>query len=682
MFIPRFLLGKYKNKLKHPNVLRRKSDAIKYDSDEAVKEALCEILTYSVFLIASTIVANASHHLYMFYFNQTLKKLFIGREMETKFGMEVRFEEIVTTLDLWNFLETKFLDDLHGETFTAYRNNEPTRTRKEKTKSFNITEEGYGLNDDQRRLVLRDNILLGPPRLRQIRVKENSCHVNEAFLRYFNSCYREYSYNSEDRRPFFKNTSFYTLSDLKVNPIRGKIRKYYGAGYVRSLTYDRAINEEILQQLKSLKWIDRGTRVVIVEFVLYNANSQMFSNAKILAEMPPVGGLVTSYQFQALKLHSIWSDFDYGVSAASGIFYLMVLHYTFEELGEFISVGLANYFKSMWNLIDITVLLFSYISFAYNIIHPIYMKKIVQKSNNDPNTFWSIDKICFWNLLYVDMMAVCVFLVWIKIFKYISINKTMLQFSITLKKCAKDLFGFAVMFFIVFLAYAQLGLLIFGTSHPDFRSFGISVVTLMRMFLGDFEYELIEKSNHILGPIYFLSYVLFVFFILLNMFLAIINDTYGAVKSEVNSGHSHFGPYLAKLFRYIFCSGCKSHETTVLKSRKRQMQSSGDFQINWNDFAEVNSISGDSFTNGNISPTGGRLRMHVHELIREILWYFQELSDSEYKLHNVSENPKDNYDLRSLTNRITRLEEVLEQLIANMDQILKFQTKQQMKNKK
>lgn len=35
------------------------------------------------------------------------------------------------------------------------------------------------------------------------------------------------------------------------------------------------------------------------------------------------------------------------------------------------------------------------------------------------------------------------------------------------------------------------------------------------MFLGDFEYELIEEANHILGPIYFLSYVLFVFFILL-----------------------------------------------------------------------------------------------------------------------------------------------------------------------
>lgn len=77
------------------------------------------------------------------------------------------------------------------------------------------------------------------------------------------------------------------------------------------------------------------------------------------------------------------------------------------------------------------------------------------------------------------------------------------------------------MFFIVFLAYAQLGLLIFGTSHPDFREFGISVITLMRMFLGDFEYQLIEEANHILGPIYFLTYVLFVFFILL---VSRIND--------------------------------------------------------------------------------------------------------------------------------------------------------------
>ena len=46
----------------------------------------------------------------------------------------------------------------------------------------------------------------------------------------------------------------------------------------------------------------------------------------------------------------------------------------------------------------------------------------------------------------------------------------MTQLSSTLARCAKDLAGFAVMFFIIFLAFAQLGYLIFGTQVRDFSS--------------------------------------------------------------------------------------------------------------------------------------------------------------------------------------------------------------------
>lgn len=71
------------------------------------------------------------------------------------------------------------------------------------------------------------------------------------------------------------------------------------------------------------------------------------------------------------------------------------------------------------------------------------------------------------------------------------------------------------MFGIVFIAYAQLGLLLFGTKHPDFRNFMTSILTMIRMILGDFQYNLIEQANRVLGPIYFLTYILLVFFILL-----------------------------------------------------------------------------------------------------------------------------------------------------------------------
>lgn len=78
--------------------------------------------------------------------------------------------------------------------------------------------------------------------------------------------------------------------------------------------------------------------------------------------------------------------------------------------------------------------------------------------------------------------------------------------------------------------------------------------TLLRTILGDFDYPEIEKANRILAPIYFLSYIFLVFFVLLvslkynilllytnilcnfvlqNMFLAIINDTYADVKTEI-----------------------------------------------------------------------------------------------------------------------------------------------------
>ena len=52
------------------------------------------------------------------------------------------------------------------------------------------------------------------------------------------------------------------------------------------------------------------------------------------------------------------------------------------------------------------------------------------------------------------------------------------------------------------------------------------------MILGDFNFKAIESADTVLGPIFFLTYIFFVFFVLLNMFLAIINDTYAVVKAD------------------------------------------------------------------------------------------------------------------------------------------------------
>jgi len=57
----------------------------------------------------------------------------------------------------------------------------------------------------------------------------------------------------------------------------------------------------------------------------------------------------------------------------------------------------------------------------------------------------------------------------------------MTQLSSTLSKCAKDLAGFAVMFFIFFLAFAQLGYLLFGSQVDEYSSFSMSMYVLAQI---------------------------------------------------------------------------------------------------------------------------------------------------------------------------------------------------------
>merc|ERR1719220_2937576 len=141
---------------------------------------------------------------------------------------------------------------------------------------------------------------------------------------------------------------------------------------------------------------------------------------------------------------------------------------------------------------------------------------------------------------YTYLAGFNVFVAWLKVFKYLSFNKTMTQLSGTLSKCSKELSGFTLMFLIIFFAFAQLGFLLFGTQVEDFNHFVNACYTLFRTILGDFNFVVIEQADTLFGPIYFLSYIFFVFFVLLNMFLAIINDTYSEVKEEISAQKNDF----------------------------------------------------------------------------------------------------------------------------------------------
>ena len=116
-------------------------------------------------------------------------------------------------------------------------------------------------------------------------------------------------------------------------------------------------SKSILSELKKWLWIDRGTRAVLIDFTVYNANINLFCIIQLMAEFPATGGVMTSSQFKTVKLlhlkgsnykilllkHPkmrilhlpfILDNFDYFILGTEIVYMLYILYYTGKDLAS------------------------------------------------------------------------------------------------------------------------------------------------------------------------------------------------------------------------------------------------------------------------------------------------------------------------------------------------------------
>uniref|UniRef100_A0A8B9R308 Polycystin-2 n=1 Tax=Anas platyrhynchos TaxID=8839 RepID=A0A8B9R308_ANAPL len=407
----------------------------------------------------------------MYYYTRVMSQLFL--ETPVSKMEKTDFKTLSTMDDFWKFTEGPLLDGLYWDMW--YNN----KTMAE-NKSF----------------IYYENLLLGVPRIRQLKVRNGSCSIPEDLKDEIKDCYDVYSVANEDTAPFgLRNGTAWTYTnekDLNGSSHWGLLATYSGAGYYQDLSRSREVTAVQIASLKNNLWLDRGTRAAFIDFSVYNANINLFcvvryTSLKLLVEFP------------ATEIH----------------------------------IHRLHYFRSLWNCLDIVIIVLSVAAIGISIYRTSTVDMLLKKLLEDQNSFPNFEPLAYWQLQFNNIAAVTVFFVWIKLFKFVNFNRTMSQLSTTMSRCVKDVVGFAIMFFIIFLAYAQLAYLVFGTQIDDFSTFQDCIFTQFRIILGDFNFTEVEEANRILGPIYFTTFVFFMFFILLNMLLAIINDTYSEVKSDM-----------------------------------------------------------------------------------------------------------------------------------------------------
>ncbi|CAL2039239.1 unnamed protein product [Caenorhabditis brenneri] len=480
-------------------------------SDGKIKltaSSFMEVGSYAVFLIVLVYVAFAQNSIQSYYYTKVMNDLFVsasGSNGAPAFG------SCISMNNIWDWFSQVLVPGIYW------------------TENSNST--------DNENMIYYENRLLGEPRIRMLKVTNDTCTVMKSFQREIKECFANYEEKYEDKTMVADGSVdaflYETSSELENYDTVGTIATYGGGGFVQRLPVSGSTEaQSAIATLKANRWIDRGTRAIVVDFALYNANINLFCVVKLLFELPASGGVITTPKLMTYNLMTYQSSVGTRMIIFEGIFCGFVLFFIFEELFA-IGRHRLHYLTEFWNLVDVALLGFSVATIILSMKRTKTATNRVNSVIENGLTNAPFDDVTSAENAYLNIKACVVFIAWVKVFKFISVNKTMSQLSSTLTRSAKDIGGFAVMFAVFFFAFAQFGYLCFGTQIADYSNLYNAAFALLRLILGDFNFSALESCNRFFGPAFFIAYVFFVSFILLNMFLAIINDSYVEVKAEL-----------------------------------------------------------------------------------------------------------------------------------------------------
>ncbi|XP_022904660.1 polycystin-2-like [Onthophagus taurus] len=479
-----------------------------------------DTIIYLIFWINLTFICLAMISPYMYHMTDAIRSQLADQKFKSEFDT-MTFNEIRTVSDFWYYMERLYPKVIFSN--NLFDEEDDTKSK------FDVG-------------ILYVNKLIGVPTIRQVTVRNNSCTTHPRFRRAFLVCYDSYHSGSISTHdlptlgvvgPEIEAFKWQSEDDLEGTSYIGRVATYDGSGFFTKLGRSQHTTTRTISRLKYGMWVRRETRAIFVDTTVYNPNMNLFTNILIVFELPPTGGVLPNIYFRTMKLIRYFTILDHIVLGCEIVFFCFVLFYLAEEIREVIFLKFY-YFNQITNYIDVLIVVTSLAYFICILYQHIVVTALMEKVGKSITQYNSFAKVSRNEMVIKNVQAVCLFVATLKLFQFINIDKTMRHLTRTIKRSAKDVLGFSIMFLLIFVSFAELGYLIFGTQVPAFSGFGVSMFTLLRTILGDFDYAEIEKAHRILAPIYFILFIFLVFFVLINMFLAIISDTYSDVKTEMD----------------------------------------------------------------------------------------------------------------------------------------------------
>lgn len=219
------------------------------------------------------------------------------------------------------------------------------------------------------------------------------CIVPLLMFGFIDSCSKEWSVGNEDYGEYkerwkpvpynesvesFRNYpwKYKSFLDNEGVPFVGDIGVYPGGGFVADLIGSEPRVSRLLEQLSTKEWIDRYTRVIFIEFTVYNPNVNMFSTVTIAFEMPTTGQLIKQVSIKTFRLFSYLGGYGIFVIICEIASLACVIYFIVRECRHIRRLK-GEYFRSFWNCVELLNLSLALVSFVMYIIrHAITSNKV------------------------------------------------------------------------------------------------------------------------------------------------------------------------------------------------------------------------------------------------------------------------------------------------------------------
>jgi hypothetical protein len=350
---------------------------------------------------------------------------------------------------------------------------------------------------------------------------------------------------SPELKAYMDRRSFTKWQHTVAPQIQGRLQVYDSSGFASgyNLFTDDGVQKYLVDQLamNTARWIDSKTRLVTVDFAVYDASSKVYVTCVIFFELTSANSVS-----KAMTVRPVLFDFpeygDLGYFASAEAMSLLLRQIT-AVFYPFLIVR-ANIVKKVkrkhriwrytftYGLLDAFILaLITVNTYVRSSLFPLAKEATAQQ----PVLYYPVSYGTAYVMEQLRVMdALVMLLSSVRVVSTLRIVRSVWLVLRVLGRALKDYVRFIVMFIPVFLAFVMLAYTLFLNSLAEFSTFQQSLITLLIFIRGDIDLHEVGESARYLTPFFMTIFFFVIIIFLINGFVGMM--VLAMIKTQIADG--------------------------------------------------------------------------------------------------------------------------------------------------